>query len=608
MFAQPEPTAGLLQDIVVSMGMPAGATPAAGRADFTGDGAVTIGDLWRFLDLLGPRSTGGSGVGAGDPGAGVGPTPPIPSLTDIWSGGAEWTGEAVTPAAPIARWVTTPFQCVEGMIRLGLVAFDTTGIERVEFRVPGGPSIVSRQMRQNADTGVWEYGIDLHASWLADGVVDIDARVVAKSGVVRTMPPLRLLMNAREGVPARECWVSPTGSDATGDGSPTAPFASIWRAAQWLGQTGPGGAADNATVWLRPGSYRWGRPGGSETATTQSAWLTVSAAPGVSAAEVEIVPGGADLAGMGGLNTKLVRLRGLTIRGGIESNSAIESHLWVDGCVISGTGPGDTTIFWASSWWTSVWATDSIARHVVNGFPTVALARGCLVDTFYNDAFPGALCVVNSEARNGVGGVTTAGYSYHSDIWQDRPPFTDDGVILYGVVGRVGCTKTSGVFSRSRSIKNVAIVNCSFDLRGYPTSSEWRTRTEHMVMLYNTFLGSPLTLGLTDRSWATGVSGFLASRNVLVKGNVFQWVGLDDPLRVTTPSGYPSAAWLGAGVVFERNHFLNVWPDWQPGVGGTPVWLGRLLGTMATSGPSVPAGVGAYGSAAPPFADGNMLR
>ncbi len=568
-----------LAEAATCFGRPASESPASGRSDIDGDGAVGVSDLLRFLDIIAdpgtvdPRAMSAFEP-AEDPGVAVGN-----SSRRLYSA--------------IARWDTVPFQAFSGVLNLGVVAFHADGVSGVEFSVPGGGTTLVRTMTRNPSTGVWEYVLALSADSLPDGPVQIGARAIPIYGAPRALPPLALYANAGNSLPQRSVYVGASGSDAAGDGTLARPFQTLYKAMTALSAAGGAAGADNGVINCLPGQYEWRRPDGSATPLTVNAWPTIQPAPGVLRDQVTIVSAPAGQAN-GGMYTRLVRLRRVTLKASLETITPLEDYFWLDGVRFVGAGMLDPTTYFNSTWWTGMYATDSEATNVVNAFLTMNLVRNCVVDTVYNFSFYGCQAVINSTVRNATGGANAAGQAYHSDLWKDFDATASDNVVLYGINATQNCNQ-QGIFSRTALQKNMAIVNCALDLRGYPNQSQWRTRTEHMVVLQNSFLGSPFTLGLSDSS----SSGFLGSVGVLFRGNVFQWLGLDDPLHVTG-AGYPSALWLGSGVAFTNNHFINLWPSWSAGNANTPVWSGRLYGDGATSGLTIPQGRGAYGPTSPP--------
>jgi hypothetical protein len=222
----------------------------------------------------------------------------------------------------------------------------------------------------------------------------------------------------------------------------------------------------------------------------------------------------------------------------------------------------------------------------MNAFPSVDLARDCLVDVLHADAFPGAKFVVNCEVKNQIGGVDQNGYHLHSDIWQERAGETEENVIIFGVKATETC-QWQGLFSRADyTHRNIAFVNCHFISEGYPNQHQFITGFEHLVVFDNTFLGTPFSLVFSDSH--PDVSGYYGS-GAIFSGNLFQMVFFSDVLDALEGE-WPAFENPIEGTMFRDNHYINLWPDYV-GIGGVP-YGGRMPGTGVTSGLSVPDGVG----------------
>ncbi len=562
----------------------------------------------------GAGSGSGSAAGSGSSGGGGGSAAPsAPAvLGPILVPGAGFNGPPEAPqplasgpgadAKAIARWDVVPFQAFSGEFYAGVVAFHVNGIDRVEFSLNGGPWAPVRQMRLNPQTNVWEYFATLRASdFPSAGPVEVRAVAYPVNGLPRALDGVRLYANLNNALAQNQRYVSVSGSDSN-DGTLQRPFRTLYKAMQSLSAAGGASGADNGVVYCMPGEYEWKRPDGSSTPVTRNAWATIQPAPGATTDQVTIVTaaGGAGQAN-GGMYTKLVRLRNVTLKGTLDTIGPFEDYLWLDGIKHVGAGMHDTTIYFNSAWWSGIYATDSLSTNVVNAYLTVNLIRNCVVDTVYDFSFMGCQMVINSRVRNANGGTSPEGWTYHSDVWKDYNPGTSDNIILYGIDATENCNQ-QGVFSRTDSHRNFAIVNCAFNLVGYPNQSQWRTRSDHMVIMNNTFLGAPFSLGLSDTD--ASVSGFLGSTNVIFKNNVFQWVNLDDPMKRTGPN-YPTYDSIRNSATFTNNHFVNRWPASAGASAGQAIWCAQPLGEQATTGVAVRPGIGAFGAATPPWVSAN---
>ena len=356
----------------------------------------------------------------------------------------------------------------------------------------------------------------------------------------------------------------------------------IARAAGALTAAGIDSHADNAVVKLEPGQYVFGHVESGNTVRTENGWLTIEPIDGVDRSEVVLSESVS-----GGLRTHLVKLRNLTITTVLYGTSNINAQLWIDGCHLVGEGETSHS-HWQGGWWSKVYCTNCYATNEVYAFPYADLARNCLADVVHADGFPGASFVVNCEVKNQVIGINPRdGLVFHSDIWQDRAGYTDENVILFGLVASENCIG-QGIFTRSSSPhRNMAIVNCKFVSEGYPQQHQIRSRFMHLVAIDNTFLGTPLSLHFSDHN--ANVPGYLGTEAALWDRNLFQWFSFADTEEVLGGL-WPPFTDFSEGTVFKSNHFINRWPDYTGG-GGIP--YGAVTpGVEATSGPTIPPGVG----------------
>jgi fibronectin type 3 domain-containing protein len=221
--------------------------------------------------------------------------------------GTGWTGPTATPATmgqagqtgytatAIARWDVVPYQTFAGSINVGVVAFDVAGIDHVAFSVNGGPWSNVSAMTLNPQTGVVEYWATLRAADLADGPVEVRAIAYPTAGVPRVLgganldsghDSLVLYANAHGTLNTAPIYVSPTGSDSSGDGTPAHPYRSMLQASLM--------APPGATVYLQAGRYTMDE---RYTGFRDSGgrWLTFTTAPGVAQSDVTIVVQNTDM-------------------------------------------------------------------------------------------------------------------------------------------------------------------------------------------------------------------------------------------------------------------------------------------------------------------------
>jgi hypothetical protein len=253
--------------------------------------------------------------------------------------------------------------------------------------------------------------------------------------------------------PARTLWVSAlSGSDTTGAGSQSAPFATIGRASSALGTSG-------GIAYLTPGSYEL-TP--ANTAVSNVRWITVAAAPGLDPAQVQLTRS----TGSGGANVKLLRLQGLTIRPGSGTNTPVQGNsglsgkeLWLDRVVVQGPGryANSQQQLWSyasQGGFAHAYVTGCDLADFPNAFPMADLVRGCRITRIAADAYQNCRCVVNSSVSDEDPGATSS----HPDVYQlDGGSFAD--LIGYNVTATASI-KAQGIFWCAGSVTNAALVNC----------------------------------------------------------------------------------------------------------------------------------------------------
>lgn len=519
--------------------------------------------------------------------------------------GSGWSGSTQQPppvgndsmpgfdAKAIARWDVVPFQTITEDFHIGVVAFHINGIDRVEFSVNGGPWSRVPRMQLNPRTNVWEYTVVIRPELFEeDGPIEVRAIVWPKSaGVPRVLAgeiensaefrngnhSMLLSVNANGTLPEPKAWAdAANGSDTTGVvGDPNKPFRTPFRALHVITQEY--GSADGATVYLRAGDYTWGREEYMTSPVTSTRWATLRPAAGVSRDSVRF-----NAQTTGGFRTQLVSAQGVSF----DSQSQLygpggDAVLWLDRASFNGGSS-----FWAGSWYWGIYVTRTSFVDVGHAVVSASLARGVTINGIDNDAFPGGLFVINSLVR----GQDAQGTNHHSDIWQARPGY-EENIVLYGVT--VFDAKEQGFFTRGNSHRDVAIVNCSLSLQGYPNQNQFIAPFQHLLVWHNTFAGTPFTIGVSD---SRNDYGYYESRNAAWSNNIFQWMSLSDP-QSFSGSTDPHEDDL-VGTTFLSNHFYNVWPDYHDN-GGNPI--GRPYGDDATEGPVAPPDRGAYGSGTPPW-------
>ena len=238
---------------------------------------------------------------------------------------------------------------------------------------------------------MWEYTAILDASLFNDGPVEVRAiawprdagepRVLGgaiDAGAEAQKGNHSVFLNANAGSSLWEkdyyvSWTS--GSDTTGDGSPSHPFKSIGIALKQGRVDHPSGIADGVRIFLMSGDHPTytqldGNGGWLGHTNTDHRFVTITAAPGVSQGDVTITSGV-------GLRTKLVHVKGVTVRVSLGQSlpaSGDKAILWADNCHFIGAGRNDTTNFLtATGYQAGVYVSDSLLE---------SMNKGCLSTTF----------------------------------------------------------------------------------------------------------------------------------------------------------------------------------------------------------------------------------
>ncbi len=497
-------------------------------SDFTGTGAIGIS--------IG-EDTAQNNAAVSAPAAGPSATFQVNPLLKPGAGFSEATPQPDPigdPGAPgidakaIARWDVVPYQTFDGYFEIGVVAFHINDIDRVEFSVDGGPWVAVREMTLNPRTDVVEYWVGLDARDFEDGPIEVravaypvvgEARVLGSEitsdeSVVRGEHAIFLSTNANNTLLEIGMYVSPTGDDDSGDGSEGAPFASMMRAAREIQNVSTSDNADGGMIYLLPGEHRLGTYDFSLRTITESRWLTIQRAPGVSREEVTIVGRSGDA-----LRTRLVKLESLNVipenefsQSVLKSNGPLEDYYWVNNCMF--VGPGRSVDSTWTSGLTDVYVTNCSITQSRDGIPG-AINRNVQVFDIGSDAFTGTELVVNSSAD----GLNAGGTTFHADVLQ----FHSGGAALenriaYGVTARSGGGQ--GFFAGDNiPITDIAFINCDIsNQEGVGTVAlafQFMGPTEHLYVRNSIFPGRA--------SWRTDAS--FSAHNVVVENTVFSYEG-----------------------------------------------------------------------------------
>src|SRR3989344_4127506 len=207
-----------------------------------------------------------------------------------------------TGPTPIGRWDFVPYQTLNNgeEIGIGIVAFHIYGIERVLFSVEGGEWTEVREMTYNPYSRVWEYWIKLKASdFSSDGLKEIRAIIYPKVGQPRVLQGSNFRQNANGihsmflntnkngNLLVHDRYVDAViGDDTTGDGTQGSPFKTIVVAARDL--TADYGSGDGGGIFFQAGEYYFGTSGSTPSIITNTRWLTIKPADGLTKSQVRI--------------------------------------------------------------------------------------------------------------------------------------------------------------------------------------------------------------------------------------------------------------------------------------------------------------------------------
>lgn len=463
--------------------------------------------------------------------------------------GAVGSGPGVD-ARVIAHWDVVQDRDASGDFGVGVVAFHRNGIDRVEMSVDGGPWARVEERSYHPRTGVAEHWAVLPCDELPEPRrVEVRAVAYPAVGEPRLLPSL--FLNAFPGgvTGPDPLWCAPDGDDHAGDGSEASPYRTIGRAAARFTQLH--GESDGAVVLCRAGAYELdGAPVGS--VVTNERFLTVRPAPGLAPGSVRIVDSASP-----GLDTKLLRLEGITIRdllfGASDHDDA--RALWADGCHFQGAGQHTSVhaVGWLYGFTRTSFTNTSISDNQL-ALGGGSLVRGCTIERIGEDVFRGGvLCVLNTTVHDVQAGST----GWHADLIQGNGPISNR--IYYGL--RCTDINAQGFYVKGNDHARkdeIALVNVLIENVGGHKSQLDGVRVDHLLLWHCTFEQT-----LTFRSDALS--------NLSVRGSSF----LD--LSGSAPSfaagvGAPRLADLEDAGDWSHNHFDSgsSWVVGEPFTAGNP--------------------------------------
>jgi hypothetical protein len=217
----------------------------------------------------------------------------------------------------IAVWAYPDSNTVTGTVNIGVVAYHSTSIERVEFQVDDGTLITVSKETLNPETQEYEFVFSLNTTKLLNGSHNIQAIAIPRAGLSTYLPNLQI--QVANDVMFNTWYVdSINGDDLTGTGTVLKPFASINKACTV--------ANGGDTVICRAGSYAF--PNGNYNFCN---YLTIKAHEN----EEATIPDG------GQCNSSYMKIVGLVFTFSDNQNIYISSnanHVWFRDCLFIGMG------------------------------------------------------------------------------------------------------------------------------------------------------------------------------------------------------------------------------------------------------------------------------
>ncbi len=324
-----------------------------------------------------------------------------------------------------------PYQNFTDDFSVGVVAFATHGIDRIEFSVNGGAWLSVREMVLNPRTNVVEYWVNLNPDTLPDGAVEVRAVAYPKQGTPRVLDTLKLHNNVTPDVVRLQS--GETLGDVTSRLSATLTRPLIIELP----------AGDHGSA----GGRYWGG----------DYWVTVRPAPGVNYGDVRIVAGGR------GKGIK-IHYQGVALDVTAPDNSTpLSIHtgaLWIDQSTIQGDASARLTgVGWSPG---QAWATDVKSYDLQKPYRFIKMVRNIEDYRGIDDTFAGVSVILNATVHElGIRGGHGAN-ALHPDVSQLDSPWNEN-VIFYNL------TATDKIWAQGlgfAGLKEAALVNVRVDNTG----------------------------------------------------------------------------------------------------------------------------------------------
>ncbi len=419
-------------------------------------------------------------------------------------------------AKTMAAWDVVPYDVVEGELNVGVLAYHINDIRHVRFSADNGPWVQATQKLVNPQTNAEEFFVRFRASDFPDGPVEIRAIAEPTTGIPRLLPSLMLYANFHHSLARPTAYVSPAGSDTTGDGSEARPFASLVKAA--MSFSNPNGA----TVYMKPGDYWFGHTQWWEGVDNRLAYITFTPAPGVSRGQVRITSGSDS-----GIGTTLVHLKNITLLPsaiiGINARADVNT-LWIEGCRLTGT---TASTGYAYSPWSMNYQTYTTESEVSgqDGGPQGVLVRNLYAHDMYSQGITGVVTAVNVLIENIDRGIYTEMHPDVDHFYGMERLQEELGIIRYNVIA------TQHIVARGAAGPGLNVVydKCQFSSvyplfaisMGGTLNPSGTEKTTQNVLFYDTQAAG----GVTWNESPTPLN--IVTRNVLFQNSRFN--GLPSP-------------------------------------------------------------------------------
>lgn len=476
---------------------------------------------------------------------------------------------------PAANWDFVPNIVVYKPFNLGILAFHSSGIERVDFFADGIFIASTKELRLNPETKVNEYFITINPDTFTQSEITFTAKVYTIEGGVRELNPLVIFSEKKQYNP-QHIYVSIYGDDATGNGSKSKPLKTI----SYALKVSPVGSD---IILLDPGTYYLTGVVGKNIADV---WTTVKGEETLKREQVILSMPTRDAVR---LRMDHLKFENVSIDfAGVKIFYAENGHsiwfnnvVWFDSNFKDNPPEGEAPLNYemkfdgvrSSKFIKAYYVTNSIVHKNYGGFVGAKIARNVVVDNVLGDALTNSRLVANAEIKNLLGNETEV----HSDIFQYYGSNIDN-VIVYNVIG----SNIGGIGYRAKykkvldngvqnlfigdsntTIKNSAFVNVCVENRQsvmIPPFSQLNSFQSNVLYDNITTVNQKWLL----RADLSGTKRFIAQNVTIRNSNLPKLItqnpvaDVDTSLSVTPPQRFFEG--VPNGVVLENNN-LNFSPE-----------------------------------------------